>query len=150
MLVVSAIAMSPRSASATTGPDQYLPPAKYKVNSQVEKLYVGQYILKAAAKGARLKGGAMGIEVNNKGFLYGVGQFYGYDASGYQSTWVGTLYNFQQAPHSVMKIDILAPTGSPLLGALSLSRSKSGDLSGQIVLNNHQYAVSWRKLPAPR
>jgi hypothetical protein len=150
MLVASLIAFSPRSALATTGPDQYLPPAKYKVSAKIAQLYTGQYIMKSVASGARLKGGAMGIEINNKGTLYGVSQFYGYDASGYQSTWVGTLYNFQPAAHSTMKIDILAPTGAPLLGTLSLSRSKQGDLSGQIALNKHTYTISWRKIAASR
>jgi hypothetical protein len=150
MLVASLIAFSPRPALATTGPDQYLPPPKYKVSTKVAQLYVGQYLMKSVATGARLKGGAMGIEVNAKGALYGVGQFYGYDSAGYQSTWVGTLYNFQQAPRNVMKFDILAPTGAPVLGALSLARSKQGDLSGQIVLNNHKYSISWHKLPAAK
>jgi hypothetical protein len=150
LAIAAMIALSPRPAMATTGPDQYLPAPKYKVSSKVAQLYVGQYLMKSAATGARLKGGAMGIEVNGKGAMYGIGQFYGYDSAGNQSTWVGTLYNFQPIPRNVIKIDILAPTGAPVLGTLSLARSKQGDLSGQIGLNGHKYSISWHKLPAAR
>jgi hypothetical protein len=138
---------APCDVSATTGPTQFLPTTKYKVQNKVELLYTGQYVLKTVASGARLSGGAMGIEIDdNSGALYGVAQFYGYDQSGQQSTWVGTLYNFHQAGKQLMVIDILAPSGKPVLGRLFLTRSRQGDLSGQIQLPGGKFSIIWHKL----
>jgi hypothetical protein len=54
--------------------------------------------------------------------LYGVVQFSGYE-QGFQSIWIATLYNFHQTKAKVMSIDVLAQTGSLLLGHLFLTRS---------------------------
>ncbi|MDB5078009.1 MAG: hypothetical protein JWO42_4188 [Chloroflexi bacterium] len=133
-------------AAATTGPTKFLADSHYKVPSGLAGRYIGQYILKSAAKGARLSGGAMGIEVNEHGFLYGVGQFYGYDSQGHQSTWTATLYNFRQSKSQVMTYDLLGPGGSALLGRISVTRAKSGDLAGQIQFSNGHFAIQWHKI----
>jgi hypothetical protein len=73
------LAPRPGQASETTGPTHFLPPARYHVG-KLARLYRGQYILQSVARGARLSGAAIGIEVNARGDLYGVAQFYGYDA----------------------------------------------------------------------
>jgi hypothetical protein len=140
------IASAPNIASATTGPTKFLPSSKFKINNKIELLYKGQYVLRSVASAARLSGGAMGIEINDSGFLYGVAQFYGYDQQGHQSTWVGTLYNFHQTAKQVMIVDVLGPTGKPLLARLFLSRAKSGDMTGQIELPYGRFAISWHKL----
>lgn len=137
----------PTQAFATTGPTQFLPAPKYKVNSKSELLYTGQYELKSAAKGARLSGGAMGIEINNDdGALYGVAQFYAYTQKGEQSTWIGTLYNFQLVKNNIMRLEILAPSGRPVLANMALARSAKGDLTGTIKLTLGTFAISWHKL----
>jgi hypothetical protein len=137
----------PDQAFATTGPTQFLPAPKYKVNSKSELLYTGQYALKSAAKGARLSGGAMGIEINNDdGALYGIAQFYAYTQQGEQSTWIGTLYNFQLVKNNIMRIEIVAPSGRPVLANLALARSTKGDLTGTIKLATGTFAITWHKL----
>jgi hypothetical protein len=45
-----------------------------------------------------------------------------------------------------MTIDLLAPGGRPLLGHLVVSRTKHGDLAGQITLGQKRYVISWRKI----
>jgi hypothetical protein len=137
----------PHQASATTGPTQFLPSPKFKVNSKTELLYIGQYELHSSAKGALLKGGAMGIEINNDdGALYGVAQFYAYTQKGEQSTWIGTLYNFQLVKNNIMRLEILAPSGHPVLADMALARSAKGDLTGTIKLATGTFAITWHKL----
>jgi hypothetical protein len=140
------LAPGPGPASATTGPTYFLPPARYHVASRLALRYRGQYILTTVARSAHLSGGALGIEINDRGDLYGVGQFYGYDARGEQTSWVATLYNFHPARHGIMTVDLLAPGGRPLLGHLFVSRDKHGDLVGQITLGPKRYSISWRKI----
>jgi hypothetical protein len=139
------LAPGPGQASATTGASYFLPPARYHVASRLALLYHGQYILTTVARSAHLSGGALGIEINDRGDLYGVGQFYGYDASGEQTSWVATLYNFHPDRHRIMTIDLLAPGGRPLLGHLVVSRTKQGDLVGQLELGAQRYAIRWHK-----
>jgi hypothetical protein len=137
----------PDRVSATTGPSQFLPAPKYKVKNKTELLYTGQYVVKSVAKGARLSGGSMGIEINDdNGALYGIAQFYGYDQVGEQSTWVGSLYNFHLLKTKVMNIQVLAPSGRPVLATLALSRTAKGDLTGKIRLSNGSFAITWQKL----
>jgi hypothetical protein len=136
----------PGPASATTGPTYFLPPARYHVASRLALRYRGQYILTTVTRSAHLSGGALGIEINDRGDLYGVGQFYGYDARGAQTSWVATLYNFHPARPGIMIIDLLAPGGRPLLGHLVVRRTKHGDLAGQIELGPKRYPISWRKI----
>ena len=140
------LAPGPGPAAATTGPTYFLPPARYHVASRLALRYRGQYMLTRAARSAHLNGGALGIEINDHGDLYGVGQFYGYDARGEQTSWVATLYNFHPARQGIMIIDLLAPGGRPLLGHLVVSRNKHGDLAGQIELGPKRYSTSWRKI----
>jgi hypothetical protein len=115
------------------------------VVSRLALRYRGQYILTTAARSAHLSGGALGIEINDRGDLYGVGQFYGYDARGEQTSWVATLYNFHPARQGIMIIDLLAPGGRPLLGHLVVSRTKQGDLVGLLELGAQRYAIRWHK-----
>src|SRR5437899_2928478 len=89
----------PVPALATTGPTNYLPLSPYHVPEKLLPLYRGQYVLARAARGARLSGGALAIEINPYRYLYGIGQYYGYDAQGYQTAWTALLYNFQLASH---------------------------------------------------
>jgi hypothetical protein len=138
----------PQAGSATTGPTNFLPLSRYHVPEKLMPLYRGQYILAGAAGGARLSGGELAIEINPYGYLYGIGQFYGYDAQGYQSSWTAVLYNFHLASHNVMIIDLLGQTGKPLLGRLFVGRTRSGDLVGQIKLGSRRYAIRWRKFSA--
>ncbi len=137
---------SAATAFATTGPTKFLPGTHYKVPSALQRLYIGQYTIKSVANAARLSGGAMGIEVDDRGNLYGVGQFYGYDEQGLQTTWTATLYNFHQTKAKVMIFDLTGPAGRPLLGRLFVTRSKSGDLAGQIELPGGRFPIVWHKI----
>jgi hypothetical protein len=87
----------------------------------------------------------MGIEVNH-GFLFGFAQFYGYDLEGNQTLWVNSLYNFHLTQRGVMVIDLLGPGGRPILGRLFVTRTRQGDLHGQIELSLGTYAISWHKV----
>jgi hypothetical protein len=144
--VVGAVLVGmPPSVRATTGPSIALPPSRYTVASQVAKLYIGAYELSSVARAARISACALGIEVN-RGFLFGLAQFYGYDLEGNQTLWVNELYNFHQAAKGVMVIDLLAPGGQPIMGRLFVTRSRQGDLSGQIELPLGTYAIRWHKV----
>lgn len=145
MLLMCGLALVPARAYATTGPNNFLPVSKYKVAGPVRVLYTGQYVFVSAASASRLTGGAMGVEVSDLGSLYGLAQFYGYDKTGSKTVWTATLYNFHQV-NKRMVLDILGPTGTPVLGHLSVMRSAKGDLSGQIELTNGTYAISWHKI----
>jgi len=137
--------MSPAKTLATTGPSDFLPPSPYQVPMKLAELYVGRYQLRSVASGARIRTAAMGIEINSRHQLYGVAQFSGYEQS-FQSIWIATLYNFHQTK-KVMTFDILAQTGSPLIGRMYLTRSSAGDLVGQIELAKRRFAISWHKTP---
>jgi len=145
LLVGCVLLLAPARAYATTGPSNYLPTAKYNVTAPVRALYIGQYVFVSAGTGSRLTGGAMGVEVSNHGALYGLAQFYGYDKAGSRAVWTALLYNFHQV-NKRMVLDILGPTGTPVLGHLTVTRSAMGDLSGQIELTNGTYAISWHKI----
>jgi hypothetical protein len=111
---------------------------------KLAELFTGRYQLRSVARAALIRTAAMGIEINSRHQLYGVAQFSGYE-QGFQSIWIATLYNFHQTKHGVMTIDILAQTGSPLLGHLFLTRSRAGDLTGQIELAKGRFAITWHK-----
>lgn len=133
-------------ARATTGPSANLPPT-FKVGSKFAGQFVGQYTLKSVPFASHIKSAALGIEVNDSGFLYGIGQFYGYDTAGSQSSWVATLYHFHQTSKSRMTIDLLAPaTASNLLGRLVVAPPQHNILAGTIALEGHTYPVSFRRI----
>lgn len=137
---------APVPASATTGPSVALPPSRYKVPLQVAQRYAGVYVLASVAPAARIARCALGIEVNNQGFLFGYAQFYGYDLEGYRTLWLNVLYNFHQAAHGAIVFDLLGLGGSPLEGRVSVTRAPHGDLSGQIALPLGRYAIHWHKI----
>lgn len=146
----------PGRVSATTGPTDFLPPAKFKVPLAIKQEYIGQYVLQSVDPASRLTGGAFGIEMDaDTGFLVGIAQFYGYDPLGSRSTWTADMYNFDPTKSGVMVIDLIGPTGVPLFGHLYLKRTKSGDLYGQISLSKSKtrYDIHIHKvntaLPAP-
>jgi hypothetical protein len=143
--MIAGLVLAPGRASATTGPSDYLPKSKFTVASRIEHQYTGQYVFVSAGKGSLLTGGAMGVEVSADGYLYGVAQFYGYDTSGSRSLWTAVLYNFHQV-NQQMQLDILAPTGYPRLGNLSVRRAANGDLRGQIHLANGMFSIRWHKI----
>jgi hypothetical protein len=123
----------PTTAHATTGPTQFLGLSKYHVPMKIAHLWTGQYLI-VQPQTAHLSGASLGIEITPYGFLHGIGQFYGYDAHGRQTSWVSTIYNFHLTAHSVMVADVMAQMSSALLGRLFLTRQQSGDLVGQIAL----------------
>jgi hypothetical protein len=134
----------PPTIHSSYGPP--MPPADYRVDSKLMRLYCGQYVLKTAARGARLSGGTLRIAVNAAGYLYGVGELYGYDAQGYQSSLVAALWNFHLTAPGVMSIDLLSLMTRVPLGRLVVHRSNGDDLSGRLALGTHSYAISWHKL----
>ncbi len=144
--LLAAGALGPGVARATTGPSYNLPPT-YPVSSKFAKQFIGQYILTSVPAAAHLRSAALGIEVKDTGFLYGIGQFYGYDTSGSQSSWVATLYHFHKTGKAQMTIDLLAPaTASGLLGRLFVAPPVHNTLSGKIQLEGHTYPVRFRRI----
>ncbi len=145
--LLAASALGPTGvARATTGPSANLAPT-YKVSSKFSRQFIGQYILKSVPAAAHLQSAALGVEVNDNGFLYGIGQFYGYDASGSQSSWVATLYHFHQTGKAQMTIDLLVPaTEKDVLGRLFVAPPKHSILSGKIEIGRHTYPVSFRQI----
>jgi hypothetical protein len=144
-LAILPLAGMPLRAGATTGPLVILPASPYKVDSRVQRLYTGAYELRSIAKGARIRTCALGIEVRD-GTLRGLAQFYGYDLEGNLTLWVATLYNFHVNAKSLMVIDLLGPTGAPLMGRLYVSRAGNGDLRGHLQLPFGIYAASWHRV----
>jgi hypothetical protein len=145
-LMSSLLTVEPSTVSATTGPSEVLPPSRYKVSPRVAIPYLGAYKLKSVAQAARISRCAFGIEVNKYGFLFGLAQLYGYDLEGYQTLWVSILYNFHQTAKGVMVFDLLAPGTHTITGRMFVTRSKRGDLSGQIELTFGTYAISFHKI----
>jgi hypothetical protein len=88
VILASVVLFAPGKVSATTGPTDFLPPTKFHVPLAVQKLYIGQYVLKSIDPASRLSGGAFGIEIDaDTGYLVGIAQFSGYDQNGRQSVW---------------------------------------------------------------
>jgi len=133
-------------AQATTGPSANFPKT-FKVKSAFAAKFVGEYTLKSIPAAAHIKSAALGIEVNNNGFLYGIGQFYGYDASGSQSSWVATLYHFKQVGTSnQMKFDLLSSSLTIVLGHMSASAPNHGTLTGTIILDGRSYPIVFKQI----
>jgi hypothetical protein len=144
--VVGMLASLNHVAHATTGPEQVLSGA-VKVNNKFSALFVGQYGLKSIPASAHIQSAAMGIEPNDNGFLYGVAQFYGYDKSGSQTTWVATLYYFRQVGKSQMSIQLLAPGSKhTILGYLYLAPPNKGNLVGKIELGTNTYPITFHQI----
>lgn len=146
LLVLVGLAIAPAPVWATTGPTVALPPSRYKVAPRVAALYVGAYELQSVASAARISTCALGIEVDDQGYLLGLAQFYGYNLEGYRGLWINVLYNFHQTAKGVMVFDLLGEGGSPLEGRIFVTRSRQGDLRGQIELPLGSYAISFHKV----
>lgn len=122
-------------------------PKTFKVQSKFAGKFVGQYTLKSVPTASKIKSAALGIEVNDRGFLYGIGQFYGYDQSGSQISWVATLYHFKEVGKSnVMKFDLLSSSLTVVLGHMSATPPKKGTLKGSIVLDGHTYPIVFHQV----
>src|SRR5918912_4591694 len=144
-LIGSLVMSGPPRVSATTGSTSAMPPSRYKVPSKLMPLYRGRYSLKSVGKGARISEDQGYITVNQYHDLYGAAVFYGYDSQGFKASWIGTFYDFHLAPHGVMVINLYGWGGAPL-GTLFMTRTKRGDLVGQIQLaDGHTYPIAWRK-----
>jgi len=144
--LLTGTAFTAHVAQATTGPSANMPKT-FKVKSQFAGKFVGQYILKSIPAASRIKSAALGIEVNDKGFLYGIGQFYGYDQSGNQTSWVATLYHFKEVGKSnEMKFDLLSSSLTIVLGHMSATPPKKSTLKGSIVLDGHTYPIVFHQV----
>src|SRR5438067_10093949 len=136
---------APPRASATTGDTYVLPPSRYKVPSSLYHLYRGRYSMESVAKGAKIIYASGFITVNNYHDLYGAMEFYGYDDQGMKNAWINLLYDFRLTQHRMMVIKLYG-WGGPSLGMLFMTRTKRGDLVGQIqLLNGKKYAISFHK-----
>ena len=144
--LLSVLFMSaPPRASATTGDTYVLPPSRYKVPSSLYHLYRGRYSMESVAKGAKIIYASGFITVNNYHDLYGAMEFYGYDDQGMKNAWINLLYDFRLTQHRVMVIKLYG-WGGPSLGMLFVTRTKRGDLVGQIqLLNGKKYPISFHK-----
>jgi len=134
---------SPGPVSATTGATTPIP-ARYKVAQNLAQPFRGQYSLMPAAR-SRLISGAMAIDLNALGYLFGVCQFRTYDAQGYQTTVLVGFYNFHLIPQGRMLATIYDPTDTVVLGQMTVKHQANGELIGQLTLGHHGYAVLWHK-----
>jgi len=135
----------PLRVSATTGDTYVLPRSPYKVPSALFPLYHGKYSLLSIGKGSRIFWAGGFITTNNYHDLYGAFVFYGYDNQGMKTSWINLLYDFRLARHGVMVIKLYG-WGGPSLGTLFVTRTKRGDLVGQIqLLNGKKYPISFHK-----
>jgi hypothetical protein len=145
-ILTASMAGTLNTAHATTGPSQNLKPT-FRVSSKFGQQFVGQYILKSIPSAARVQSAALGIEVNDSGFLYGIGQFYGYDRAGSQSSWTATLYHFHQTGKLQMTLELLAPASqTTVLGRLVVAPPQHSTLTGKIVLSGHTYPVVFHRI----
>lgn len=144
-LLATSVLGATGAAHATTGPSANLP-ATFKVNSKFAGRFIGQYVLKSVPAAAHIQSAAIGIEVGENGFLYGVAQFYGYDREGSQISWVATLYHFHQVGKSQMNLDLLAPALNVLLGRMSFAPPAHGNLVGKIILSGHSYPITFHQI----
>jgi hypothetical protein len=128
---------------ATTGP-YILRPPKYHVSASIAKLYPGIYKMRGSIKGAKLKTGNLGIEVNDDGFLDGIAQFEQYDATGVTS-WTAVLFDFKSLGKNKMQISIEGPGGKPLLALMQVTRDTHGNFNGTFAQNGKTYPVSWHR-----
>lgn len=149
-VLVGLVSASPlldhRTVMATTGPSNSTgPTALYKVPHRVAVLYPGQYVLTSAARGARLGQAQMVIDFNGAGYLQGTASFRGYDASGFQTTWVATLFNFHLTASNQMIVDVLSPLGTKAFGRMFLRRTAQGNLIGQIALPKTRYSIRFHR-----
>jgi hypothetical protein len=135
----------PARVSATTGDTYVLPPSRFKVSSALFPLYHGRYSLVSVGKGAKIVYAQGFITVNNYHDLYGAMVFYGYDSQGMKNSWINLLYDFHLARHGMMVITMYG-WGAPSLGTLFVTRTKRGDLVGQIqLLHGKTYPISFHK-----
>lgn len=135
---------APGRAGATTGSSSPTP-ARYKVASKLAQPFRGQYALVVGGQGSRLISGAMAIDLNDLGYLFGISQFRSYDAQGHATTWLLGLYNFHLAAHGQLLATIYDSTDSVTLGHMAVAPRGHGDLIGQITLGGRNYAVHWHK-----
>jgi hypothetical protein len=80
--------------------------------------------------------------------LLGLVQFYGYDKSGYETSWLAVLYNFQPLAHHQMGMQLFDTAGDDLQDRLTVSRDAHGNLTGHLLWDGHWYAISWQKTAA--
>ncbi len=147
-LLVSALLLAGTSTAvvrATTGPSANHPPT-FKVNNKFAALFTGEFTLKSVPASARIQSAALGIEVDDNGNLYGIAQFYGYDASGFQTSWVASLYHFRQTAKTQMSLDLLTSSLSVVLGRMVVAPPSHGSMTGSLILSGHTYPVVFHKI----
>lgn len=135
---------NPGHVGATTGATSPTP-ARYKVADSLAQPFRGQYSLVTTPGGERLISGALAIDVNVLGYLFGISQFRTYDAQGHQTTILVGFYNFHLVAHKQMHATIYNSTDTVSLGTMVVTQSANGDLVGQITLGHQVYRVHWHK-----
>lgn len=145
-LISALLIIAPSRVSATTGPSVPLAPPPFKVTLPVEHQFTGVYRMTSVAPAAKIYSCALGVEINDRGYLFGYAQFYGYDITGHETLWLNVVYNFHQMAKGVMSIDLLGMGGSPLLGKLLLTRTKQGGLTGKIEITFGTWPIAFKKI----
>jgi hypothetical protein len=135
----------PVRVTASTNALQFQQLSSTGTADPIEALYTGQYLLKAAGTEARLTGGVLYIGANDQHQLSGEVQFYGNSTVDYQFSWTGLLGHFR-ITNQQATVDILGPAGKALLAHMIMTRSSRGDLTGQIMVLQSRFPLSWRKI----
>ncbi len=144
LLVAVFLVANPGRVGATTGATSPAP-ARYRVAANLTQPFRGQYSLVPTAGGSRLISGALAIDVNALGYLFGISQFRAYDAQGHRTTILAGFYNFHLVAHKKMLATMYDATGTVSMGSMAVTRSANGDLIGQITLGHQVYPVHWHK-----
>jgi hypothetical protein len=135
----------PAAVFATTGPSPLAPPT-YRVPLSQAKPFCGHYALQHADAAAHFTGGLLTITLNSQGVLTGMVQVYGRDTWHYATTWVASLYNFHVIAKGRLGTDLFGAGYSLRLGRLLLTRTATGDLTGQFSMGGKGYTTVWHRL----
>lgn len=125
-----------------------IPPSRYHVPGKIAATYYGRCALQTIDERSRLNDGSVYIERRDPNSMIGLVQFYGHDQSGLQTSWFEVLSDFHQVARGRMAIDLFNPVGQYIGDQLLVSRTASGDLVGQLLLDGKNYNIRWRKLVA--
>lgn len=144
VVACSCLLGSPGRTLATTGATSPTP-ARYKLAASVSQALRGQYNLVTSGQSGRLSSGAMALDLNSLGYLFGVCQLRTYDSQGNVTTVLFGLYNFHTVAHSQLQVTFYDMTDTVVLGSMAVTSETHGNLVGQLTLGHQRYAVSWHK-----
>jgi hypothetical protein len=123
-----------------------IPISLYHVPSKIAATYYGRYDLQSIDRRSRLYDGNAYIEPRDPNSMVGLVQFYGYDQSGFKSSWFAVASDFHLVARHKLAFDLLNQAGQGIGDTLTVARTRSGDLIGTFHMDGKNYAIRWRKV----